>query len=219
MINFLVANFFKKLASYAGHLRNEYWLLPDGTLEDANGDIGDNNHETIAVDYFYETYLDRDEIYDAAKEIFNSNNLNKLKDLLSDEDIYLSQVAAELNEFRFFEDMLIKALSNAGKSDIAKLYKEDPRIAYSAITGAIRIVNNEFFVYDLNSNALELIQNFLMENEINEELDVDIESGKNDYNVKITVHQVLMANSVMDLKKFHKQNSTPKSPSIFKQNL
>jgi hypothetical protein len=40
-----------------GEIRGEYWII-DGSVDFADGDVGDRNHEGIAIDYVVHSYVD-----------------------------------------------------------------------------------------------------------------------------------------------------------------
>lgn len=84
------------------NIRGEYWVI-DGHVDFADGDVGDRNHEMIAVSYIINDHLAN--IASLAEEL----NINA--DAISDdygEDVDPEQVATVLGE-------IIEALSNQGK--------------------------------------------------------------------------------------------------------
>lgn len=137
-------------------INGEYWIV-NGSVEYADGDIGDKNHEIIATDHVCSQYLQ--ELYDYAKELGV-----KLPSFYSIED-EPTQSAQSL--IRAIEDKLPESIDatleiqrkcGIDKETILVIYQSnniDPRLYVMKREGWIAVRKNNIELYGLDNKKLQ----------------------------------------------------------------
>jgi hypothetical protein len=159
------------------------WWITDYGAEYADQDIGDQGHEAIAVNNLF----DANAALDAAKESLQNDPENE------DLEYLVEQIKENMSEewgssSVFFnvnipDEIGIQAVDNP---QIWFELKKDPRIPFMKYSKAIRVINNAFEVYTLNTNQIKQIKDFIKENidEINWEEEMvigQVDPGKSQY--------------------------------------
>ena len=138
-----------------GHIRGEYWIQ-DGHVDFADGDVGDQNHEMIALNSIASDYID--EIYDYAQELgidtenfdmYDENQFATVGELL--QAIHYALLEKRIDSVKISEVIINKLNINA---EIYKMLGSggDARLYVMKHKGwiAVRSDNIELFGYDAN---------------------------------------------------------------------
>lgn len=182
----------------SGKIRGEYWVV-DGRMDFADGDVGDQNHEMIALNAIASDHLDS--IVDYAEELdIDVRKLGRMDDDPSQEAYHLiKSIWYTLNErgespLKITElilkkigiDMEVyKMLASGGDSRLNRIAEvSDPRLYVMKNYGwiAVRSNNIELFGYDQNKRQ-ELVSGIeeILDQEGVEEPDEEIEFSLYDH--------------------------------------
>jgi hypothetical protein len=149
-------------------IKGEYWII-DGRADFADGDIGDKNHEMIAIEHVCSKYLD--DIYQYAKQI-GIENLPSLSSL-EDEPVESTQSILNLVFRKLFatgingrpkytsnNQIYLEIERGCGVNGealqvILQSNNSDPRLYVMKNEGWIAIRNNNIELYGIDQNKLK----------------------------------------------------------------
>lgn len=173
-MNISILSLLNKFIKYAGHIgqyrqfvSGEYWIDKYGQSEFADINLGDIGHEGIA----FRNLVDKDklinlleEYYLKNPEIYDEGDIERLDEYRNeDED------AASLEANIDIPDEVWLALFD-NDSEKAAMVKDDVRMAYAKYENATLVIDDNFFVYELNRKNLDNIIDFIYENTNDDDL-------------------------------------------------
>lgn len=157
--------------SWRDFIRGEWWLL-DGEELYADQDIGDQGHESIAIDCMF----DRDQLAEALREILEPRAESDDEQTASDAADYLEKLdSAEGASSIYFEQKwddvdsvavgainTHSVISGATQEEIWDDMERDIRAAFSKHYGAVYAHNRDFAAWKVDDAILERIRDFIL---------------------------------------------------------
>ncbi len=147
-----IVGLFYKIATWGDYIRGEYWIDLNGFSLFADIDIGEAGHESIAIDQM----LDKDILIEGLSE----------ESLLTEEAIKEYEDDESGASYIFFTENIPDniGIEAAGSKERWDDLKKDARLAYAKHEGAIAVVNENFYCWNLTNKTINAIQDFLFEN-------------------------------------------------------
>ena len=152
--------------TWAQYVKGEWWIEPDGTVTFADGDVGEQGHEGIALDRL----IDLDSLLD---KLVEDGRWDKQR---ADEYANHEGSSCEL----YHQGNITPDIGRAIVGDeMWQLINLDPRLAFVR-KGAIRVIGREFEVWRLTPKLIRSIQHFIEERVFDEGGDVPAMDAKTD---------------------------------------
>jgi hypothetical protein len=156
--------------AWGNFIRGEYWIDQYGEAQYADLDVGEKGHEAIALDLM----LDKEALVDGLIEYYESpqaledgwqqeeipEKVSELAWLRDSDDVDPSHVYAQ--EQNVISDEVGAAATDGGKR-VWDVLKNDARLAYAQHTGAIAVVDRNFYAWRVTKDTIENILYFLQE--------------------------------------------------------
>jgi hypothetical protein len=152
--------------SWEGFIRGEYWIDSTGESHFADVDVGDKGHEAIALDML----LDKDALVEGLIEYYEGQT-DEYKEQY-DVDGKLAELASYLEDDEmdssnvYVLEYIPDEAGIAGAGGDKQLWEDiqqDVRLAFAKHTGAIAVVDTNFYAWKVTKDTLKRILDFLYE--------------------------------------------------------
>ena len=168
----------KDAASWGAFIKGEYWLYDDGSDDYADGDIGDQNHEGIALDRIFNS---KDHELNEAFTAFlaaHPEQRENYQEFLDEEGEFTME--GDFGEGGWCSFDAEQGIPNEvgyavfGKDGWNEI-RGDVRTYYMKHFGAAHVIDNNFGVWKLTAKMMDAMQDFILGQMESEDLDTDCE--------------------------------------------
>ena len=146
-------------------IKGEWWIDKFGQSMFADQDVGQDGHESIAIDVM----LDKEVLIDGliayyeaqseeeAQQYDNESKIEELQELRNNDDVQSSQI--------YFNEMIPDdvGIAAAGSKRVWEDIENDARKAYAKHEGAIQVVGTNFTAYKVTPGTIKAIQSFILD--------------------------------------------------------
>jgi hypothetical protein len=187
---------------WSDYIRGEWWIDKDGESMFADGDLGDAGHEMIAAD----SMLDKDALIDALNEYVIEYPDSDTAESWNPEEWEGDEDTSAGLFFNFgIPDEVGEAVAGA---DVWKDMKKDVRMAFAKWHGAILVINDNFYAWEITAQTIKAIQEHIfgqLYEDLEEEQvgdmngDVTVEEAKTKRHVSLPFQDFLLVKFPRDL--------------------
>jgi hypothetical protein len=133
-------------------IRGEWWIDKYGESIFADGDIGEAGHELIAAD----SLLDKDALVEAMNEYVEENPDENASESWNPEEWESDETGA--GELFFSGDIPDEVGERVAGAELWRDMKQDVRLAFAKREGAILVINDNFYAWEITQQTIKAIQ-------------------------------------------------------------